>query len=499
MVKFSLVKFFTSIVVPISVISAMGDEFMSCDRYYENRRESRVLEAIPCDMSKVSFCKHKGSSYPEAAIWRFKEENRALMRRLYGDMESSTVYREMKQLSDFADEDMDSSRSSIVLGSSGFMPDLFSSLESKYNIRMGSGLATVKNAKEPFVDTSDAEVPPPTKIKVKKKKIVRKQSTEPNVVSVETSTTTSTSSVFATTSEAPSPTTITTDESTKSPNPSTTMNSSPMTTQAPFDEVTVYESDDTTTIQDMAESKEESMDNTLSDLLNETNLDDLEQLVEEYLPEPEPLEYDDYDVKENLVDYSGESQHACPVYSEVIAPYWANNTRDQVLALLNLQPFEQYIHMEKCKFEHEEMLCRKGCRCEQQYRLHRLLAFDPNNECRGIFSDWFRFPSYCICKCYNVPQDFLPEQTSRKAKLESKSEPLKPESLINHTGMSQNIPAILPYEAKEALLRELSRKDRKMDTSPMDNGHFFYSAPVMDFNLANGQQGSIGQTPRKKK
>merc|ERR1719273_866698 len=53
------------------------------------------------------------------------------------------------------------------------------------------------------------------------------------------------------------------------------------------------------------------------------------------------------------------------------------------------------------------MLCRKGCRCEQQYRLHRLLAFDPNNECRGIFSDWFRFPSYCICKCYNFPSDFL--------------------------------------------------------------------------------------------
>ena len=54
--------------------------------------------------------------FNRAAIWRFKEENRALMRRLYGDMESSTVYREMKQLSDFADEDMDSSRSSIVLG-----------------------------------------------------------------------------------------------------------------------------------------------------------------------------------------------------------------------------------------------------------------------------------------------------------------------------------------------------------------------------------------------
>ena len=61
----SYAKFHCLLQVPISVISAMGDEFMSCDRYYENRRESRVLEAIPCDMSKVSFCKHKGSSYPE--------------------------------------------------------------------------------------------------------------------------------------------------------------------------------------------------------------------------------------------------------------------------------------------------------------------------------------------------------------------------------------------------------------------------------------------------
>ena len=45
-------------------------------------------------------------------------------------------------------------------------------------------------------------------------------------------------------------------------------------------------------------------------------------------------------------------------------------------------------------------------RCEQQYRLHRLLAYDPNNECRGIFSDWFRFPSCCVCKCYDMPLEF---------------------------------------------------------------------------------------------
>ena len=116
-------------------------------------------------------------------------------------------------------------------------------------------------------------------------------------------------------------------------------------------------------------------------------------------------------------------RNACEVDVSITAPYWATNTRNDSLALLNLYPFEQYIHMEICKAEHDEMLCRPGCRyvcnllsgqclyftiprCEQQYRLHRLLAFDPTNECRGIFSDWFRFPSFCICKCYNSVRQF---------------------------------------------------------------------------------------------
>ena len=55
----------------------------------------------------------------------------------------------------------------------------------------------------------------------------------------------------------------------------------------------------------------------------------------------------------------------------------------------------QYIYN---RHEHHEMLCRPGCKCEQQYRMHRLLAFDPSNECRGIFSDWFELPSFCVCK-----------------------------------------------------------------------------------------------------
>lgn len=94
--------------------------------------------------------------------------------------------------------------------------------------------------------------------------------------------------------------------------------------------------------------------------------------------------------------------NACPVKQEVLAPYWANNTRGKVLALLNVYPFEQYVHAEKCAFENQQMFCRDGCRCEQQFRLHRLLAFDPRNECRGIFADWFRFPSCCVCICYDL-------------------------------------------------------------------------------------------------
>ncbi|XP_029168971.1 protein spaetzle 4 isoform X2 [Nylanderia fulva] len=113
--------------------------------------------------------------------------------------------------------------------------------------------------------------------------------------------------------------------------------------------------------------------------------------------------------------------NACPVKEEVVAPFWANNTRGEVLALLNLYPFEQYVHWEKCTHENKQMYCRDGCRCEQQYRLHRLLAYDPNNECRGIFSDWFKFPSCCVCRCYDLPLEFRvtsrSPRTSRKRRI----------------------------------------------------------------------------------
>merc|ERR1719468_1382691 len=409
---------------------------------------------------------------------------------------------------------------------------------------MGSGLATVQSAKEPVVQRTYEN----GMIKVKRKIVKKKKKADPETDIVETSTTSSTSSVFATTSESPSPlttsaTTTAKPPTTNVPNPTTT--TPPLMTTQPVypEDVTQLDiSDDVTTTFEPMEGKEneEELDSALSQLLADVSLENLEQMVDELLPDHALEEEDETEPDEEIVDeqdeyeeadyveeidYSGTSLSACPVKEEVVAPYWANNTRHQSLALLNVYPFEQYIHMETCKFQYEEMLCRKGCRCEQQYRLHRLLAFDPKNECRGIFSDWFRLPSYCVCKCYNVPEEFIP-RTQRKPKAELDSNALKnievqkseenPDKRFLDPESLQNIPAFLPYEAKQALLRELSRKDRKLGIQELNKAaevleeveeaqdrssknHFFYSnAPIMEFNLANGDSGAVGQTPRKK-
>ncbi|KAA0183278.1 hypothetical protein HAZT_HAZT002993 [Hyalella azteca] len=43
--------------------------------------------------------------------------------------------------------------------------------------------------------------------------------------------------------------------------------------------------------------------------------------------------------------------------------------------------------------------CNGDCGCEQKYKWHRMLAYDLENECKGIFVDWFLFPSCCVCRC----------------------------------------------------------------------------------------------------
>ncbi len=83
---------------------------------------------------------------------------------------------------------------------------------------------------------------------------------------------------------------------------------------------------------------------------------------------------------------------------EITTPYWAANSAGKVRAIVNTQHFEQAIQQEVCS-KTSTKHCIGDCGCEQKYKWHRLLAYDPDNDCRGIFMDWFLFPSCCVCRC----------------------------------------------------------------------------------------------------
>ncbi|KAL1123528.1 hypothetical protein AAG570_002605 [Ranatra chinensis] len=91
---------------------------------------------------------------------------------------------------------------------------------------------------------------------------------------------------------------------------------------------------------------------------------------------------------------------ACQSKVEIVTPYWAANSAGKVRAIVNTQHFEQAIHQEVC-VKVQTGRCSGDCGCEQKYKWHRLLAYDPDNDCKGIFMDWFLFPSCCVCRCDN--------------------------------------------------------------------------------------------------
>lgn len=89
---------------------------------------------------------------------------------------------------------------------------------------------------------------------------------------------------------------------------------------------------------------------------------------------------------------------ACESTVEVVTPYWAANSAGKIRAIVNTQHFEQAVHQEVCT-KPRTARCGGDCGCEQKYKWHRLLAYDPDNDCKGIFMDWFLFPSCCVCRC----------------------------------------------------------------------------------------------------
>ena len=106
----------------------------------------------------------------------------------------------------------------------------------------------------------------------------------------------------------------------------------------------------------------------------------------------------------------------CESKVEVTTPFWASNSNGKVRAIVNNDQFEQAIHQEICTYvlyintytttnrllivrKPSTLRCNRDCSCEQKYKWHRLLSYDPNNDCSGIFMDWFLFPSCCTCRC----------------------------------------------------------------------------------------------------
>jgi len=103
----------------------------------------------------------------------------------------------------------------------------------------------------------------------------------------------------------------------------------------------------------------------------------------------------------NINNSSGK-EDVCSTTIEIVTPYWASNSNGKVRAILNNKEFEQAIHQEICSSE-TTARCRRDCSCQQKYKWHRLLAYDPNYDCAGVFMDWFLFPSCCVCRCNKNP------------------------------------------------------------------------------------------------
>jgi len=112
-------------------------------------------------------------------------------------------------------------------------------------------------------------------------------------------------------------------------------------------------------------------------------------------------------------------EDVCESKVEIVTPYWASNSNGKVRAIMNNKEFEQAIHQEICT-KSTTSRCSRDCACEQKYKWHRLLAYDPNNDCAGIFMDWFLYPSCCVCRCNKNP--FLKQGWNRNQSEAKKSE-----------------------------------------------------------------------------
>merc|ERR1711892_1484761 len=321
------------------------------------------------------------------------------MKRMSSDVNSKEVVREMRSASfniysnpihdDVMEEGRQVKSSSFNMNMMPPGENVFNGLH--YNIKLGSGLAMVKNAKDEIIrDIEQESVQTTTK---------NTRTSTSETVQTSTSQTTMIVTTSQSTSRSPTPSTTlptTRQETTTNISPSTVTELASTNTVVNYvDNDTTYTVQEETTPPSITEediyydeyeegeeinaeyrqSEEYILEDEEEELFEQSTNNEFTDLQQELANlNPEDLELQLPEIlqifeKEPEIEYTGDPINACDVNESVQAPYWANNTRNHTLALLNLYPFEQYIHMETCKAEFEEMHCRPGCRCEQQYRL----------------------------------------------------------------------------------------------------------------------------------
>lgn len=435
------------------------DASSACSKPYSRSGRARFSN-LPCDFRRQNWCTIAGNAYPWHAVRRFVQENQGLMRRMYGDERHINVLR-----AEFEKNDIELKYDEYYHHYADdhrkyqYTHD-YEYFENEDNLRMNEGRGFTSRS---LNDNASKRLN-----KFPKLSEYTRPHFRPTEKSTSASTATTVSTTTSSTTETPSSTvsstvaTTTRETITKFVASTTVAKKDNGTEEATIPTVTSHvvkeqnfsineipeqidRIEDLEEVADVSEVSEGNFDGTstvnlsgTTELELEAELESSEDLFvtpkettvqetsdtneqQEFRPRPEyrPANKPEVSSMEGQLyqDVAAKDQqeqpvlklrgvNACPVKEEVVAPFWANNTRGEVLALLNLYPFEQYVHWEKCTHENKQMHCRDGCRCEQQYRLHRLLAYDPNNECRGIFSDWFKFPSCCVCRCYDLPLEF---------------------------------------------------------------------------------------------
>ncbi|XP_063702936.1 protein spaetzle 4 [Culicoides brevitarsis] len=425
----------------------------ACDPRASRKGRAQLIASIPCDLSTQSYCNLPGSAYPWHAVRRFVHENQGLMKRMYGDIRQISVLK-----NEFDGNYLES--------------DDFEAVSERYSKKNYRAMK--------FTPERNAGL----------KKNNRKSDTimEPHFRLQSTSTTTTkqttTSTTKSTTTTTPKPTTSANPTvTTKKPNYSnskdyyllTNNDTAPIDFEVETNKLNVGSNNETllsfseqdavtvVTLSSSQASQEQLMASNETESTTKRHSTTTEEAIsgsessEDSYETGEELEVSEEDDEEEDVAPTMKGQlfqdtvqkpvpnppmnvrgvNACPVKEEVVAPFWANNTRGETLALLNLYPFEQYVHWEKCTNEHKQMFCRDGCRCEQQFSLHRLLAYDPHNECRGIFSDWFKFPSCCVCKCYDIPFDYRVTSRSPRS-IQPEKSPLEEAQATVHQAMYEH-------------------------------------------------------------